>query len=94
MNHILIEKSPSPSKLDVLGIEAWPHRKLAAGCYTHTYTANEDCYVTAGEAILSCGVSPPETVADGDLVFIPRNLTVTWDVADEIEYHYRKQAGQ
>ncbi len=92
MNHVLIEKSPSPSKIDVLGAEAWPLKKLAAGRHTHTYAASEDCYVTEGEAVLSCATQTAETVADGDLIFIPQGLTVTWEVAAEVEYRRREHA--
>ena len=91
MDRILVEKSPSPGKLDVLGVDTWPRKKLPAGRYTHTYAENEDCYVTEGRAVLSCNTPTTETVADGDLVFIPRGLTVTWEVPDEVRYCYRTQ---
>ncbi len=91
MNRILVEKSPSPGKIEVLGADVWPLKKLAAGKHTHTYTANEECYVIEGDAVLSCAAQTAEPVSDGDLVFIPQGLTVTWEVAAGIEYRRRWQ---
>ena len=89
MNQILIEKSPSPGKLEVLGVESWPTQTMLVGKHTHHCKGNEEYYVSAGKAILDCGSHPGETIGDGDLVFIPQGLTVTWDVIDTVECHRR-----
>ena len=92
MDTILVEKSPSHRKLDVLGTDGWPLKKLVPGKYTHTYKASEECYISAGEAILSCELQPtPVSVSEGDLLFIPQGLTVTWQVIIAIEYHWRSE---
>ena len=90
MNRILIEKSPSPHKIDVLGAETWPLKRITAGRYTRSYTTSEECYIVAGTATLACEAQNTETVNGGDLVFIPRGLTVTWDIAKAVEYHWHE----
>ncbi len=92
MNDVLVERSPSPGKIEVLGADSWPLKKLAAGQYTRTYATSEECYIAEGKAVLSCGRTI-EAVAAGDLVFIPQGLTVTWEVPAEIEYHWRACGG-
>ena len=89
MDRILVEKSPSPSKLEVLGVESWPTKTMAVGKYTYHCESNEEYYVSTGKATIDCGSHLRETLGEGDLVFIPQGLTVTWEVIDAVECHRR-----
>ncbi len=85
MERVLIEKAPSPSKLEVLGVESWPPERLSPGRHVRDYPAGEECCLSEGEAVLHCN-GQTEEVAAGDLLFIPRGVTVVWEVAAGIEY--------
>lgn len=88
MSGVLVEKSPAPGKLEVLGIEGWALGKLAPGEYTRTYDNAEECCIVEGEAVLRSASGAVE-VAAGDLVFIPHGTEVTWEVAAGVEYRWR-----
>lgn len=88
VERVLVERAPSPGKLEVLGAEDWPLERFPPGRHVRDYAAGEECYLVEGEAVLRCD-GQTEEVAAGDLLFIPRGLTVAWEVAAEIEYHRR-----
>ncbi len=88
MERILIEKAASPSKLEVLGVEAWPLEKLPSGRHVLDYATSEECCLVEGEAVLRCN-RQVEEVGAGDLLFIPRGVTVVWETAAGLEYHRR-----
>lgn len=88
MERVLIEKAPSPSKLEVLGVESWPPERFSLGRHVRDYAASEECCLSEGEAVLHCN-GQTEEVAAGDLLFIPRGVTVVWEVAAEVESRRR-----
>lgn len=89
MDKILIERNPSPAKLDVMGVDDWPIWTKEVSTFPWTYDATEICYILEGEAVVTPDGGAPETIREGDLVNFPKGMSCTWDVRVPIRKHYR-----
>ena len=47
-DQILLERNPSPMKLDVIGVYEWPIWRKEASTFDWTYAQQETCYVLRG----------------------------------------------
>ena len=90
MAQILVEKEPSPMKLDVLGVEDWELWEKEPSEFPWHYAQTETCYVLEGEAV----ITPDDggeavTIRAGDLVVFMSGLTCRWQVRSPLRKHYR-----
>ena len=59
MGPILVERSPSPMKLDVIGVYDWPIWNKEPSTFPWIYDQKETCYLLEGEAVvMHDGVAP------------------------------------
>ncbi len=90
MNEILIEKDPSPMKLDVMGVEDWDIWEKAVSEFDWEYEQTETCYVLQGEAeITPADGADPVTIGAGDLVTFLAGLRCHWRITEPIQKHFR-----
>ena len=89
MDTILIERSPAPSKLEVLGVDTWPCRNLEPGDHTRLYTLGEECCLICGKAVLHQEAEEPLAAQRGDLLLIPSGSKVRWEVIQPVTYQFR-----
>ncbi|KAJ8535677.1 hypothetical protein K7X08_023397 [Anisodus acutangulus] len=87
---IVVQKNPSESQLNELGIKSWPKWGCSPGKYQLKFDAQETCYLLRGKVKVSTKNSN-ETVefGAGDLVIIPKGLSCTWDVSVAVDKHYK-----
>lgn len=85
---ILCEHSPSPAKLEVLGVYDWPIWKKEIARFAWHYSEAETCYILQGRAIITPEQGDPVEIQRGDLVSFPSGLRCTWDILEAIEKHY------
>lgn len=89
MDKILIERNPSPAKLEVMGVDDWPIWTKEVSTFPWTYDATEICYIEEGEAVVTPTGGAPETIREGDLVHFPKGMSCTWDIRVPVRKHYR-----
>jgi len=89
---ISVEHDPSPMKLEVLDVEAWPIWRKEISTFEWTYTCTEVCYILEGEAIITPHDGEPVTVRAYDLVNFSEGLRCTWQVVAPITKHYLLKA--
>ncbi|KAH0664784.1 hypothetical protein KY285_025990 [Solanum tuberosum] len=88
---IIVQKNPSQSQLNELGIKSWPKWGCSPGKYQLKFDAQETCYLLRGKVKVSTKNSKDEIVefGAGDLVIIPKGLSCTWDVSIAVDKHYK-----
>jgi len=90
MTMILVEKDPSPMKLDVMGVEEWDTWEKGISRFPWQYDETETCYILEGEAVVTPDDGgTPVTIGAGDLVTFMPGLRCQWEVRSPIRKHYR-----
>lgn len=85
---ILLERNPSPAKLDVIGVYDWPIWRKESSAFPWTYDRQETCYVLRGRFIVTPDGGDPQEFKRGDLITFPKGLSCTWDIVEAVEKHY------
>ncbi len=86
---ILIERQPTPARLETLGVYDWPIWTKEISEFPWVYDSSETCYFLAGEAIVTPEGGAPVTVGTGDLVTFPAGMACRWEVRQPVRKHYR-----
>jgi len=86
---ILVERSPSPMKLDVMYVEDWETWEKDVSKFPWSYDQTETCYIIAGEAVITPDDGEPVIIAEGDLVTFLAGLTCTWEIRKPIRKYYK-----
>lgn len=90
MTQILVEKDPSPMKLEVLGVEDWEVWEKEPSEFAWQYPQTETCYVLEGEAVITPdGGGEAVTIGAGDMVVFMAGLSCRWQVRAPIRKHYK-----
>jgi hypothetical protein len=90
LTQVLVEKDPSPMKLEVLYVEEWPVAIDSVGSSAHVYPITETSYILEGEGEIEAIGEDAVLVGAGDLVTILPDTTCTWTITKEIQRHYSK----
>ena len=85
---ILLERNPSPAKLDVIGVYDWPIWRKEASVFPWTYDQQETCYVLRGRFIVTPDGGDPQEFTRGDLITFPKGLSCTWEIVENVEKHF------
>lgn len=88
MDAIIIEKNPSPERLDALGVFNWPIWTRDASVFPWTYDSSETCYFLAGDVIVTPDGGEPVQMGKGDLVTFPRGMSCNWEIRADVRKHY------
>lgn len=88
MDKILVERNPSPAKLEVIGVYDWPVWTKEVSTFPWRYDTRETCYLLEGEAVVTPDGGEPVTIERGDLVTFPAGLSCTWEIRMPVRKHY------
>ena len=89
MSRIVVEHTPTPEKLEQLGVTRWPTWSKEVSTFPWTYGDPETAYVLEGEVVVTPDGGEPVTFGKGDLVFFPAGMSCTWEVRKALRKHYR-----
>lgn len=86
---VKIERNPSQSKLDRLGVSSWPTWSGGPSKIPWTFKATETIYLLEGKVKVYCdGHDGFFEIGAGDLVQFPKGMIITWDVIEAVKKHY------
>ncbi len=85
---ILLERNPSPMKLEVMGVENWGIWKKEKSTFPWTYHQQETCYITRGRFIVTPEGGEPMEFRRGDLITFPAGMKCTWEILEDVEKYY------
>jgi len=88
MNKIIVEKNPSPERLDALGVYSWPIWTKEVSTFPWTYDSGETCLFLEGDVIVTPDDGEPVHMGKGDLVTFPRGMNCTWEIRQNVRKHY------
>lgn len=88
MDKILVERNPSPAKLEVIGVYDWPIWTREVSTFDWHYDERETCYLLDGEAVVTPEGGEPVEIARGDLVTFPAGMSCTWEIRAPVRKHY------
>jgi uncharacterized cupin superfamily protein len=88
VDEILLERKPSPMKLEVLGVYQWPIWRKEVSTFPWKYDVQETCYVLRGRFVVTPDGGEPLEFARGDLIRFPKGLSCTWQILEPVEKHY------
>lgn len=87
---IVVEHNPSPAKLDVLYVDAWPIDATAPSTFTRHYDQREMVYLLTGAATVTPDGGAPVALKARDLAIFAKGVTCTWTVRTAMrKHHYR-----
>ena len=87
-DQILVERKPSPMKLEVLGVYDWPIWRKEVSTFPWTYDQQETCYIVRGSFKVIPDGGEPQEFSRGDLITFPAGLSCTWEISKDVEKHY------
>ena len=85
---ILLERNPSPAKLDVVGVYDWPIWRKEACEFPWTYDRQETCYILRGKFTVTPDGGEAQSFKRGDLITFPKGMSCTWTIHADVEKHY------
>ncbi|XP_065878516.1 uncharacterized protein [Euphorbia lathyris] len=86
---VKIEKNPPQSKIDELGITAWPKWSCEPSKFPWTFRTKETMYLLEGKVKVNVdGYEGSFEIGAGDLVVFPKGMNITWDVLESVSKHY------
>lgn len=88
MTEILVERKPSPAKLDVIGVYDWPIWRKEVSSFPWTYDQQETCYILRGKFTVTPDGGEPQSFSRGDLITFPAGMSCVWDITEEVEKHF------
>lgn len=88
MDKILVERNPSPAKLEVIGVYDWPIWTKEVSTFDWHYDERETCYLLDGEAVVTPEGGESVEIARGDLVTFPAGMSCTWEIRAPVRKHY------
>ena len=85
---ILLERNPSPMKLEVMGVYDWPIWRKEASRFAWTYQQQETCYILRGRFSVTPDGGESQHFQRGDLITFPQGMQCTWEITEDVEKHY------
>ena len=85
---IILERNPSPMKLEVMGVERWGIWRKEASTFPWTYNQQETCYILRGRFTVTPDGGEPQEFKRGDLITFPAGMSCTWDIHEDVEKYY------
>lgn len=87
-SQILLERKPSPMKLDVLGVYDWPIWRKEVSTFDWEYAQTETCYILRGKFIVTPEGGEPQEFKRGDFITFPQGMKCVWEILEDVEKHY------
>lgn len=89
MHNIVVEKKPTQSKLENLGITKWPTWQKEVSVFPWVFPEQEIAYILEGECEITPEGGKPVKFGKGDLVTFPAGLKASWEVKKPLYKHYK-----
>ena len=89
MSAIRIDHAPAESRLNEIGVKAWPPGRCEISEFPWTYDSRETWYLLEGEVIVTPVGGGPGTIAAGDLVVFPAGMSCRWNVLHAVRERNR-----
>ncbi|MBE9042622.1 cupin domain-containing protein [Oscillatoriales cyanobacterium LEGE 11467] len=86
---IKIDRQPSQSKLNELGVFDWAIWTKEVSKFPWTYDAEETCYFLEGDVVVTPEGGEPVEMGKGDLVTFPVGMSCTWNIRADVKKHYQ-----
>ncbi len=87
-HRIILERNPSPIKLEVMGVEQWGLWRKEVSTFPWTYNQQETCYILRGRFTVTPDGGEPQEFKRGDLITFPAGMSCTWDILEDVEKYY------
>ena len=85
---IILERNPSPMKLEVMGVERWGIWRKEVSTFPWTYNQQETCYILRGRFTVTPDGGEPQEFKRGDLITFPAGMSCTWEIHEDVEKYY------
>lgn len=89
MSQIIVEKNPSQTRLEALGVSKWPTWQKEVSVFPWTFPEQEIAYILEGECVITPNGGTAVTFGKGDLVTFPAGMTASWEVKKPLHKHYQ-----
>jgi uncharacterized cupin superfamily protein len=89
MKEITIERSPSKTKLETLGVSSWPIWEKEASTFDWFYEESETCCLLEGQVRVEPSEGNAVEFGAGDLVTFPEGMACVWRISRAVRKHYR-----
>lgn len=89
MSEIKVERNPDDSRLQDLGVSAWPIWTKEESRFPWSYDTEETCYFLEGDVVVTPDGGGPVEMGKGDLVTFPAGMSCTWEIRGAVKKHYR-----
>ncbi|AFY70664.1 protein of unknown function DUF861 cupin_3 [Thalassoporum mexicanum PCC 7367] len=86
---IQIDRQPSQTKLEQLGVFNWSIWTKEASTFPWSYGESETCYFLDGDVVVTPEVGEPVQMGKGDLVTFPEGMSCTWQINQDVKKHYK-----
>lgn len=88
MPEIVVESTPSTSRLESLGVSRWPTWEKEVSVFPWFFHEQEIAYILEGECVITPQDGAPVRFGKGDLVTFPAGLKCSWEVKQPLRKHY------
>jgi len=88
MPEIVVESTPSTSRLEGLGVSRWPTWEKEVSVFPWFFHEQEIAYILEGECVITPQDGTPVSFGKGDLVTFPAGLKCSWEVKQPLRKHY------
>ncbi|WP_438971022.1 cupin domain-containing protein [Methylophaga sp.] len=88
MPQIKIEKKPSQTRLQEMGVDSWEIWDCPVSEFRLDFDETEKAYLLEGEIIVTPDGEEPVHVVAGDYVEFPEGLNSFWQVVKPLRKHY------
>jgi len=88
MPEIVVESTPSTSRLESLGVSRWPTWEKEVSVFPWFFHEQEIAYILEGECVITPQDGTPVSFGKGDLVTFPAGLKCSWEVKQPLRKHY------
>jgi uncharacterized protein len=86
---ITVEKNPTQSHLESLGVSKWPTWQKEVSVFPWTFHEQEVAYILEGECVITPIGGAPISFGKGDLVTFPAGMSANWEVKQALHKHYQ-----
>jgi uncharacterized cupin superfamily protein len=87
-SEISVEREPSLSKLNVMGVFDWAILDKDTGTFNWKYDRKETCYILEGSFSVTPQAGKTQHFKKGDLISFSKGLECIWIVTKPVKKHY------
>ena len=89
MPNILIEKAPSPMKLEIMGVDDWQTERWEPGVHFEFCSIVQTNHIACGCGSISVADEGEYDFDEGDLITVMPETECQWNITEAIERFYK-----